>query len=241
MKLLIIRHGESTNNLLHATTGNYEGRSPDPLLTPLGLEQSQRLARAMVEGVQPAPDVLYTSLMARAVQTAAPIADTLGLPVVGHLEAYECGGPYLGTPEHPRHYAGAPASELLGLSARLVFPNGADESGWYRGHGEDDLQRAARGARVITGLRERYGGQDLLVGLVCHEWISQYLIRASLGFEAPGGLAEPWLSLNNTGTVLIDFEQPVPVTEVAHSGGEFERVLAWHNNTRHLDIDQLSG
>lgn len=205
------------------------------------MEQSLRLARAMHAGVQPAPDLLFSSLMARAVQTAVPLGEALGLPIVGHLEAYECGGPYLGTPEQPRPYAGAKASELLALAPNLVLPEGADETGWYRGHGEDDPARAARGARVIADLKQRFLGQDLLIGMVCHEWISQHLIRASLGFHAPDGIAEPWLSLNNTGTVLIDFEQPVPVTEAVHSGGDVERVLAWHNNTRHLEPHQISG
>lgn len=241
MKLLIIRHGESTNNLLHATTGSFEGRSPDPLLTQLGAAQAEQLARAMIDGVQPAPDVLYSSLMVRAVQTAAPLAEALDLPIVGHLEAYECGGPYLGTPQHPRSYPGAGASELLAHSRRLVLPDGADETGWYRGNGEDDPARAARGARVIEGLKQRYLGQEILIGIVCHEWISQHLIRASLGFDAPGGIAEPWLSLHNTATVLIDFEQPVPVTEASHAGGLVERVLEWHNNTRHLPVEQISG
>lgn len=238
---MIIRHGESSNNQLHAETGSYEGRSPDPLLTQLGHQQSQLLATAMTTGGQPAPDVLYSSLMLRAVQTAAPIAEALDLPIIGHLEAYECGGPYLGTPQQPRPYPGATASELLGHCDRLVLPDGADETGWYRGNGEDDLARAARGARVINALKQRYWGQQILIGMVCHEWISQHLIRASLGFDAHQGIAEPWLSLSNTATVLIDFEQPVPVTEAAHSGGEVERVLEWHNNTRHLSLGQISG
>lgn len=241
MKLLIIRHGESANNLLHATTGSYEGRHPDPHLTPLGELQCQKLARAMLAGLQPAPQVLYSSLMRRALQSAAPIAEALDLDVIGHLEAYECGGPYIGTPVDPRPYPGASADELMAISARLKLPPGVDETGWYRGSGEDDLERAARGARVIDGLKEQYLGQEILIGLVCHEWIGQYLVRAALGFRAPGGIAEPWLSLNNAGTTLIDFEQPVPVTETAHDGGEVERVLEWHNNYVHLEFDQISG
>lgn len=241
MKLLIIRHGESANNLLHATTGSYEGRVPDPQLTELGELQCRELARAMVAGLQPSPQVLYTSLMRRAVETCVPIADALDIAIQGHLEAYECGGPYQGTPHKPSPHPGAPASELLAISPRLRLPDGVDETGWYHGRGEDDLERADRGARVIEGLKRRHLGQDVLIGLVCHEWISQYLVRAALGFQAPGGIAEPWLSLSNTGTTLIDFEQPVPVTEAAHNGGAVERVLEWHNNVTHLEFHQITG
>ncbi|GAA2180367.1 histidine phosphatase family protein [Brooklawnia cerclae] len=240
MKLLIIRHGQSSNNLLQETTGSFVGRSPDPVLTDLGQRQAARLAEAMRTGVQPAPAVLYSSLMVRAVQTAAVLAEALDVPVAGHLEAYECGGPYEGSPLHPKPHPGSPASVLHGITSRLNLPEGAGEQGWYRGDGEDDAARARRGARVIDDLKHRHLGQDVLVGLVCHEWISQHLIRAAIGFDAPGGLAEPWFSLNNTGTVLIDFEQPVPVTEVAHNGGSVERVLEWHNNCRHLAPDEIS-
>ncbi len=241
VKLLIIRHGQSANNLLHATTGSYAGREADPLLTELGRLQAARLAEAMVVGRQPAPQVLYTSLMSRAVQTAAVIAETLDIEVHGRLDAFECGGPYLGMPEDPTPYCGAPASALRALSDRLVLPAGADETGWYRGDGEDDLERAYRGARVIHDLKQAHLGTDRLVALVCHEWISQHLVRAALGFHADNGVAEPWLSLNNTGTIMIDFEQPVPVTEATHDGGLIERVLEWHNNTSHLLPEQITG
>lgn len=241
MKLLIIRHGESANNLLHATTGSYEGRAADPHLTALGQLQCQKLARAMLAGLQPAPQVLYSSLMRRAVQTADAIAESLEMDILGHLEAYECGGPYVGTPANPQPYSGASASELMEISPRLKLPAGVDEDGWYHGSGESDLERAARGARVIDGLKQQYLGQDVMIGMVCHEWISQYLVRAALGFRAPGGIAEPWLSLSNSATTLIDFEQPVPVTETVHDGGEVERVLEWHNNYVHLEYDQITG
>lgn len=234
VKLLIIRHGQSTNNLLHASTGGYRGRHPDPRLTELGELQATHLARAMVAGRQPAPDVLYSSLMIRSVQTAAPIAEGLDLPILGHLDAYECGGPYTGSPQSPTPHPGAGAGELSAISRRLVLPAGVDETGWYRGAGEDDLARAYRGARLVSVLKEEFLGTAVTVGIVCHEWISQHLIRASLGFPATDGVAEPWLRLNNTGTTLIDFEQPVPVTESLHDGGASERVLAWHNYLGHL-------
>lgn len=241
MKLLIIRHGQSSNNLLHANTGSYDGRLPDPEMTDLGHRQSQRLAQAMLHEAQPAPDVLYSSLMVRAVQTAAPIADALDIPVLGHLEAYECGGPYVGVPNDPQPHPGATRSELEQLCPRLELPPEVDDSGWYRGSTESMQQRATRGRKVITDLRRSYGGQDITIGIVCHEMIAQYFIRAALGFETVGGIVEPWLSLNNTGTTYVDFEQPVPVTETEHSGHAIERVLSWHNNCVHLDAEEISG
>lgn len=241
MKLLIIRHGQSLNNQLYSMTGSYDRRSPDPELTELGHLQAQRLVEAMQGGIQPWVDVLYSSLMTRALQTAGPIAECCGVDVLGHPEAYECGGPYCGSPVDPVPHPGSPRSQLQSIHHRIVLSDQATEEGWYDGQGEDEPARAERGRRVIADLKDRYLGQDVTVGLVCHEMISQYLLRAAIDFHPVNGLAEPWFSLNNTGTIYIDMEQPTPVTEIEHNGGHTERVVEWHNNCGHLRLDEISG
>ncbi len=231
MDILVIRHGQSHNNHVWATTGGSVGRLPDPPLTELGHQQAARLADAFASGrYAAAPAVLYSSLMARAVQTAAPIADALDIDLHGHLEAFEVGGP-LDWDGHPdtarRHHRGAGASELTALSARLRLPEGVSDQGWWAGPVEPAELAADRARRLVAGLRERHGGSDDVVGVVCHEWFAQYLFRELLGIAQMGG----WVTVSNTGVSW--FREP--------DGPDDAVVATWVNRVDHLRPDQLSG
>jgi broad specificity phosphatase PhoE len=75
-RIVLIRHGETDWNV----EGRYQGQS-DPPLNIRGLEQ----ARFLAEKLRPLHlEVLYTSPLLRAAQTAQIIADRLGIAV--HLE-----------------------------------------------------------------------------------------------------------------------------------------------------------
>ena len=73
MVLFLIRHGESLYNI----EGRIQGQS-DVALSPLGLRQSEAIAEALSgSGI----DAVFTSPLRRAMQTAAPVAERLGLKV----------------------------------------------------------------------------------------------------------------------------------------------------------------
>ncbi len=72
-RLVLIRHGETDWNV----EGRYQGQA-DPPLNARGLEQARRTAESL-RGV--GLEVLYSSPLRRAAQTAAIIAETLGLEV----------------------------------------------------------------------------------------------------------------------------------------------------------------
>jgi glucosyl-3-phosphoglycerate phosphatase len=76
--MILLRHGQSEFNL-HFTATRRDPGIVDPRLTPLGHEQAvdaaQRLAELSVARIVASP---YT----RALQTAAPLARLLGVPVV---------------------------------------------------------------------------------------------------------------------------------------------------------------
>jgi len=70
-KLYLIRHGQSAGN----AEGRFGGHGPTPL-SDLGVEQAERTARLLVsEGI----DVVYSSDLPRAIQTATPLATQLHL------------------------------------------------------------------------------------------------------------------------------------------------------------------
>ena len=235
MRLLLIRHGESSNNRLQADTGTDAGRVPDPDLTELGRRQARKLADAFAAGRLPRPDVLLASPMKRAIATAAVLADAVDLPVTVDTALFEVNGVYegryvghatAGTP-HP----GSPASVLRALSPRLDLPSDVDEAGWYRRPFETPAMARHRAGQAVAALRTRFGATDDLVAIVCHEWIIQFLLRSLLDWPAdPDGGLPVWFDVNNTGHVLVR-----PSVDPDH-----DLAIGWINRTDHLDADELT-
>ena len=73
-KLYLVRHGQSEGN----AGGRFGGHSPTPL-SALGFEQAKITAEALA---REKINAVYSSDLLRAVQTAAPLADRLNLPLV---------------------------------------------------------------------------------------------------------------------------------------------------------------
>src|SRR4051812_10335103 len=72
-KLFLIRHGQSAGN----AEGRFGGHGPTPL-SDLGIEQAEKTAKLLVsEGI----DVIYSSDLPRAIQTATPLASQLHLEI----------------------------------------------------------------------------------------------------------------------------------------------------------------
>ena len=95
MHLLLIRHGQS-----HVNLKDWDGGLIDTGLTPLGQQQSERLAQWMAAHVR--ADVLYTSTMARALETSAYLASALHLDPQPDDRLREFGNCYAnGTPVPP--------------------------------------------------------------------------------------------------------------------------------------------
>ena len=202
VRFVVIRHGQSSNNLLYTQTGGSAGRHHDAPLTDLGHTQAARLAEAAAEGALPWPITqIHTSLMTRAVQTAAPLAGALDLPLHGHLDAFEVGGPFTEDDDGVRTaHSGATAAELRALSARLELPATVTADGWFPGPFEDGAHLyASRAHRLVEGLREQCSEADV-VAVVTHGAFFQLLFRALLGIEAMTG----WVVKHNTAVSLFE-------------------------------------
>lgn len=72
-KLYLVRHGQSGGNV----SGTFGGHSPTPL-SELGLEQAEITAKALAKE---RINIIYSSDLLRAVQTAEPLAEKLGLEI----------------------------------------------------------------------------------------------------------------------------------------------------------------
>lgn len=202
---------------------------PDPLLSDLGEHQAQLLADAFAAEQLPRPDVIVSSLMARAVQTADIVASTLDLPIQGRLDAYEIGGPYEGdglltdmSGSNRQPYHGAPREDLQTLSPRLVLPDGAGEKGWYYDQLEDPADAPDRARQLLADLKAAYA--DQVVALVCHQEFGQVLFASLLGLPDDAPIT---FQLDNTSTSMFRVTD-----EVTH--------VAWLNDTDHLEPGEVT-
>lgn len=230
MRFVLIRHGQSTNNALWAETGDDTEREADARLTALGEAQAAALAAyATSPGLPWALTHLYASPMARAVQTAAPLADALDLPVALNQDLFEVGGPYDlldGSGEQVAH-PGSGSTVIAALSDRLYLPDWLTEDGWWRGEVEREREvYVARADRLIGALRDTHDPDDV-VGLVSHGWFGNVLLGRLLGIENMNGAFE----LANTSISLLeDTEEGVP----------WEVTAIRINWLPHLSVDQVS-
>jgi broad specificity phosphatase PhoE len=95
LHLFLIRHGQS-----HVNLDDWDGGYVDTGLTPLGEQQSERLAQWVAGHVR--ADFLYTSTMARALETTVYLAKTLNLEAEADNRLREFGNCYAdGTPVPP--------------------------------------------------------------------------------------------------------------------------------------------
>lgn len=224
MKLLLIRHAQSANNLLYAQTGSSEGRFPDPELSELGHRQAQRLAHwALNDETLGNLTHLYSSLTTRAVQTAAPLADALALSVQGLANAYECGGVFRRLDSGEREpVAGRTLNDLQSECPNLRWPTHLPESHPWPGgfEAEEHEVYTQRAKNVIETLRDTHSPQDR-VALVTHQYFAQFLLAQITRSH------EGWFRINNTATTQLEF-------------GPDYNVIHWVNRQDHLSAELVS-
>lgn len=80
--MILLRHGQSEFNL-HFTATKRDPGIPDPGLTELGRQQAEQAAEALAAEAASGPPIrrILSSPYTRALQTAAPLARRLDLPV----------------------------------------------------------------------------------------------------------------------------------------------------------------
>jgi broad specificity phosphatase PhoE len=185
MLLYIIRHGQSTNN------ANLP-RVVDPPLTPLGEEQSRRAAEAL-QGI--GLTALHASPMRRALATALPISETVGLPVRVTPDLCEEDG--LGK------HSGMTRAEIAAMMTACEIPDSITEQGWWFRQQEGPEQVAARAREVAANLQSLYlnNGSER-VAVVTHGTFASYLIRAFIAVSHDNRFH---FLHNNAGISLIEF------------------------------------
>jgi broad specificity phosphatase PhoE len=156
-RLLLVRHGQISANLESRWHG-----STDADLTELGRSQARRVA-AHLKRVRPQVAAVYTSPLRRARDTAAPIAEALGVPAIVDPALAEYG---IGVLENEtfedlagRHRFFAqtdadvdwapPGGESLAAVAARVLASWRDIA---RRHPAHEVVLVSHGAAIATGL-----------------------------------------------------------------------------------------
>lgn len=216
MRLYFIRHGQSVNNLLWTETQSDKGRSHDPELTPIGHAQAQcaaafmrdELAARLPFGGQwnenARPQVLYTSLMTRAIETGRPIARALNVPLIALADAHEMGGLYLQdeTTGEKRGVPGPTRSHFAEHYPELELPSHVNEEGWWNRPFEELEQLPARAERIWNILLEHHGDTDDVIGLITHGGIYNYILAHLLHLSSREHI---WFTINNCAISRIEW------------------------------------
>ena len=263
LRILLVRHAESANNDAHASLlaelgadhpelreRSEAARVADPDLTERGQRQAELVATALAERTAGERLLLVSSPMRRALLTAAPIAQRLGLAREHfwcHGELYEVGGCYVGTTAS----AGATRGEIEGEFA--VTCTHLADTGWFAEqslpeHPVDAGRRVERIASWLeTTLHTRADHEDTVI-LVLHgdlltRWLRRWLQipwHHGLAFvHGNTGITElRWHPLH--GSLLVGLNDLGHLPEELRSGSRVTDVW-WRYANPELVVDRHQG
>jgi len=245
MQLYFIRHGQSQNNA-HWQESEYT-ESPDPELTALGWEQARRLADYLArhQAVASPSGVdgqnrggfglthIYTSLMARAVGTAAPTARALGIPFSAWPEIHEEGGIYSRVDISRPGLPGKPRSFFAQEVPELALPERLDETGWWNRPFEAEEERQSRADKFLIDMLARHGDRENQpeqhIAVFSHGGFFMRMMCAMLKLPWRQGMNDlkSWFQVHNGSISRFDFTKD-------------EIVICYLNRTDHFTDDLIS-
>jgi broad specificity phosphatase PhoE len=171
MILVLVRHGESEGNAGVGFAGE------EPHLTDRGRRQAVAAARRAAGRRYHA---LYSSPMSRALETAAAIAEAIGLEPAVFVDCCEHRG--------LERFRGFPRSLLAQRYPQITLPDDCTEEGWWTGAYEDEAALYARAGRFAAMLRAEHPVVNDRILLVTHGGFGSALLSVLLGLPPCGYL-----------------------------------------------------
>jgi broad specificity phosphatase PhoE len=193
-RVLLIRHGETAWNI----TGRWQGHAPVPL-NETGVAQSLALSRYLARnGFR--IDVIYTSDLKRAVQTAVTLSDALSLPILTDARLREVDlGAWQGLTREE--------TEAWDPDRYAAFRADLRHNPTPDGESRLDLQCRARAA--FDDIVAAHPGQTAAV--ISHGGPIGMLLESLFGpIERP--------SLTNTSVTVVEQESPGALWQLVHVG-----------------------
>jgi broad specificity phosphatase PhoE len=203
MELYLIRHGQSTNNALGA---DITRRTRDAPLTDLGHQQARLVADYLANGTHKETVImrggenalledrhgfgisrLYCSAMHRALQTAHPISQALGLQPHVWVDIHETGGIYMDEADGKRvGYPGLTRAEINEQFGGYVLSEDVTDMGWWNRDYETTAVSQGRAIRVADQLWQWAAiSPDERIGIVTHGAFMSQLLKALMN-QLPG-------------------------------------------------------
>jgi 2,3-bisphosphoglycerate-dependent phosphoglycerate mutase len=226
VKLYLIRHAESVNNVIYTTTGSSKGTVPDPEITEPGHQQARLLAKHLADpraAAQHHPWMagedgdqgfglthLYCSLMTRSILTAQYIAEACGLPLTAHADIFEKGGIYERHDDGTK--TGLPGPDRRDFNERfpdLQLPAALGDGGWYDRPPETEEQFLQRSKHVVADIERRHADTGDCVAMVVHGDLLDQLINELVGARRhPENYSNHWVAnwaCHNTSITRVDY------------------------------------
>jgi probable phosphoglycerate mutase len=205
MRLILVRHGDAHAGF-HGVIGGVRGCLG---LTDLGRRQADALRARLAGTPSIRPDVLLSSTLPRAIETAQLIAPALGLDIGSHdddlCEVRPGDADGLTWAEYDVHHG---SFDMETEPDRIFAPAGES---WNSFH--DRVQR------TLVRFAKEYGDQTVLA--VCHAGVIIASLRILLGMPRAGGISQ--LRPTNTG-----------LTDWTHDPGRDRWTLHTFNDAAHL-------
>lgn len=199
----------------HARPERWEGSGPaDPSLNETGRAQAQVLVNHLSQNGSPSFAGVYSSTMARAVETARPIADQYGLALHtdGDLVEYDHGMNFY-----------IPTEEIEGDFEKYW----ADlQAGWYGGQSIDLPHFQSRVVAGIDRIIAAHADDDL-VAVVCHGGVISAYLSSVVGNSHPLFFEPDYTSINRVGISANGRRYLLSANETPHMG-----FAAWETPTK---------
>jgi len=248
MHLLLIRHGQSANNILEAAHGCGAAfntlREHDPPLSSLGQLQAEKLGKHLGAQLQPSKKRvrLLCSSMTRACQTMEPLARALDLRPCVHPDLHEIPGFYLSNPDLP---ARGPGRKILEAKFEGYDASSIPEDGQGKETIERAAQRVVAVGELLNGWARTTEMEESIVVIVAHCdflcLLTKHLLNpvASIpdsGHSVEDMFTDSFWAMNNTGInhIVLGVKPPVNAYPV-------NSYLLYFNRTDHLPEEMRAG
>ena len=220
MKLFLVRHAQSENNVLWGEFGtdDLKARSADPQITDTGHHQAALLAKHLVDqGLIPKDNhegrtYLYCSLMTRSIQTAEYLRQETGIPLTALEDVFEKKGLYEIDDAGIEVSVEGPGRQYFEERfPELKLPDTLTDKGWWNRPVETEQDFLNRVISSLENLIQEHGHENHDIFLVAHgDYLDEAINVIMSTPRNPHNYQSSWVAnwvFHNTSISCIDIQE----------------------------------